>query len=133
MKTELLVLASGCVLGLIHIFAAGGAKTKQYGRDWNMGARDEQLPLPNPVVGRLMRAQANYFETFPIVAAAILMVVVAGLTSVWTAVGSLVWLLARVVYLPLYAVGIPKIRTIVFLVSLCGIVILLVSVFAGLL
>ena len=35
-------------------------------------ARDEELPPPNPVVGRLTRAQANFFETFPIMIAAVL-------------------------------------------------------------
>ena len=132
MKTELFVLACGGVLALIHILAAGGAKTRQYGKEWNMGARDEQLPPPEPLVGRLMRAQANYFETFPIMAAAVLIVVTADLTSIWTAGGSILWLVARIIYLPLYAAGIPKLRSFVFLGSLCGIVILLISAIAGL-
>ena len=33
-----------------------------------------------------------------------------------------VWLAARVVYLPLYAMGVPKVRTLVFLVSLAGLI-----------
>ncbi|MGZ8283800.1 MAG: MAPEG family protein, partial [Allosphingosinicella sp.] len=84
MHTELTILAWGCVLALVHIFAAVRVKTRQYGTAWNMGARDEALPPPEPMVGRLARAQANYFETFPIAAAAILVVSLAGLTSRWT-------------------------------------------------
>ncbi|HEX7871446.1 MAG TPA: MAPEG family protein [Sphingobium sp.] len=120
MSTELIVLAWGCILGLVHIFAAANAKTKQYGPKWNMGPRDGVLPEPNPLVGRLMRAQANYFETFPLAAAAILIVAVAGLTSRWTAIGAIVWLSARVVYLPLYAAGVPGLRSVVFLIGLAG-------------
>ena len=71
MTTELTVLAWGCVLALVHIFAAAQVKTKQYGIKWNAGPRDESLPEPLPVTGRLMRAQANFFETFPIVIALI--------------------------------------------------------------
>ena len=121
MTTELAVLAWGCVLALIHIFAAIRAKTRQYGTKWNVGARDEDLPPPEPLVGRLARAQANYFETFPVMAAAILIVTVANLASDWTAIGALLWLGARVIYLPLYAMGVPVVRTLAFFVSMVGI------------
>lgn len=125
MTTELIVLAWGCVLALVHVFAAVRVKTKQYGTRWNMGARDEELPPPDPIVGRLARAQANFFETFPIAAAAILIVHAAGLHDRWTEIGALVWLGARIVYLPVYALGIPKLRTLIFLVSVAGIALIL--------
>ncbi|MBN8832083.1 MAG: MAPEG family protein [Sphingomonadales bacterium] len=125
MPIELKILTWGCVLALGHIFAAVRVKTRQYGAKWNMGARDETLPPPQPLVGRLARAQANYFETFPIVAAAILIDVTAGITSQWTAVGAMLWLGARIVYLPLYALGTPVVRTMAFGVSMVGIVMLL--------
>jgi uncharacterized MAPEG superfamily protein len=125
MNTELTILAWGCVLALVHIFAAVRVKTRQYGTKWNMGARDEVLPPPEPMVGRLARAQANFFETFPIAAAAILIVSEAGLTDRWTGIGAMLWLGARVVYLPVYAAGIPKVRTLIFLVSVVGIAMIL--------
>ncbi len=125
MPIELTLLAWGCVLALVHIFAAVQVKTRQYGAKWNRGARDETLPPPLPLVGRLARAQANYFETFPIAAAAILIDAAAGLFSHWTAIGAILWLAARIVYLPLYALGIPVVRTIAFLISVVGIVMLL--------
>lgn len=122
---ELSVLAWGCVLAFVHIFATIRVKTRQYGKAWNMGARDEDLPPPNAIVGRLSRAQANYLETFPIVIAAILIVAQAGLSNRLTEIGALLWLSARIAYLPLYAAGIPKVRTLVFLVSVVGIVMIL--------
>jgi uncharacterized MAPEG superfamily protein len=125
MTTELTVLAWGCVLALVHIFTAVRFKTRQYGVKWNMGARDEVLPPPEPIVGRLARAQANFFETFAIAAAAILIVEVADRTDEWTAIGAIVWLAARVIYFPLYAFGIPKVRTLVFLISIVGIALIL--------
>ncbi len=125
MTTELIVLAWGCVLGIVHIWAAVRAKTRQYGTKWNVGARDEELAPLGPVAGRLARAQANYFETFPIMAAAILLVGAAGLTSRWTAIGAIVWLAARIVYLPLYAFGVPVVRTVAFTISGVGILMVL--------
>lgn len=131
MTPELTVLAWGCVLALVHIFAAVRVKTRQYGTKWNVGARDEELPPPQPVVGRLARAQANFFETFPIFAAAVLIVAVAGLEDRWTALGAWLWLGARILYLPLYALGVPVVRTLVFLVSVGGIALLLWPALAG--
>ncbi len=125
MTTELIVLAWGCVLGIVHIWAAVRAKTRQYGTKWNVGPRDEELAPLGPVAGRLARAQANYFETFPIMAAAILLVGAAGLTSRWTAIGAIVWLAARIVYLPLYAFGVPVVRTVAFTISGVGILMVL--------
>jgi len=125
MPIELSILAWGCLLALVHIFAAAHVKTKQYGAKWNVGARDESLPPADPLVGRLMRAQANYFETFPIAAIAILVDHAAGLLDGWTAIGAALWLGARIVYLPLYAAGVPVVRTLVFGVSLAGIALLL--------
>ncbi|WP_129791018.1 MAPEG family protein [Sphingosinicella sp. CPCC 101087] len=126
MPTELWVLGWGCILALVHIFAAVRAKTRQYGTKWNMSARDEALPPLQPLAGRLARAQANYFETFPIMIAAVLIAVVGDRTSDVTAAGAGIWLAARIVYLPLYAVGIPVVRTICFLVSVAGILMVLV-------
>jgi uncharacterized MAPEG superfamily protein len=125
MTVELSVLAWGCVLAIVHIFVAVRFKTRQYGSKWNMGARDEELPPPSPIVGRLARAQANFFETFPIAAAAILIVVLASLNDLWTSVGAMLWLAARIVYLPLYAFGVPVVRTLAFLVSVVGIAMIL--------
>ena len=125
MAFELKILAWGCVLALVHILAAGQVRTRQYGRAWNTGARDETMPPPAPLVGRLLRAQANYFETFPIVAAAILIDAAAGLFDSGTRIGAMLWLGARIVYLPLYAAGVPVVRTIVWTVSALGLVLLL--------
>ena len=121
MRIELVILAWGCVLALVHVFVAVRFKTRQYGTRWNVGSRDEDLPPPRPIVGRLARAQANFFETFPIAAAAILLVAVSDRSDRATEIGAMLWLAARVVYLPLYAAGVPLLRTIAFLISVIGI------------
>ena len=92
MPIELKIAALGALLLFVHIFAATRFKTAQYGRKWNVGARDETLPPANPMTGRMMRAQANFEETFPIAIIALLGVVVAGRTSEWTAIGGWIWL-----------------------------------------
>ncbi len=125
MPVELTIIAWGMILLLVHIFAAAHVKTKQYGAKWNMGARDESLPPLNPLAGRLARAQANFMETLPIAIVALIGVVVAGRSSEWTVLGGWIWLAARIVYLPLYAVGVPVVRTIIFMASLVGLLMVL--------
>jgi uncharacterized MAPEG superfamily protein len=131
MPVELKILALGAVLLFIHIFAATRFKTAQYGRDWNVGARDEDLPPPNAMTGRLMRAQANFQETLPIAIIALLGVVVAGKTDSSTALGGWIWLGARVLYLPIYAAGIRFVRTLVYAVSIFGLVMVIKPLLFG--
>ncbi len=131
MPIELKILALGALLLFVHIFTATRFKTAQYGRDWNVGARDQALPPPNPMSGRTMRAQANFQETFPIAIVALLGVVLANKTSGTTALGGWIWLGARVVYLPLYAAGVPVVRTIVWAAGMAGLVMVIWPLLVG--
>ena len=120
MRPEVTILAWAAVLLLVHIFSAVILKTRQYGVEWNAGARDEAMPPLDPVPARLERARDNFLETLPIAIIALLGVVVAQRATGSTALGGWIWLGARVIYLPLYAAGVPKVRTLVFLISLVG-------------
>ena len=83
------------------------------------------------MTGRMMRAQANFQETFPIAIVALLGVVLANKTSATTALGGWIWLGARVVYLPLYAAGVPVIRTVVWTVGIAGLVMVIWPLLVG--
>ena len=131
MAIELKILALGAVLLFVHVFTATRFKTAQYGRKWNVGARDAALPEPNAMTGRTMRAQANFLETFPIAIVALLGVVLAGKTSPTTALGGWIWLGARVVYLPLYVAGVPVIRTVVWSIGMIGLVMVIWPLLVG--
>ena len=125
MSTELTVLAWGCVLGIVEIVAAAQIGISQYGLAWGMSSREAPVPPPTPFVGRVMRASKNFLETFPFAAAAILMVQVGGFHSRWTAIGAVVWLVARIAHWVVYAMGITVLRTLLFLASLVGIFMML--------
>lgn len=127
MSLELHCLAWASILGLAHIFIAGNARSKELGVKWNMGARDEKVKDLSPVTQRLLRAQSNFFETFPLFASAVLIVAVSHSYSVYSYWGSLIYLLARIIYLPLYALGIPVVRTITWLLSIVGLLLVLMS------
>ena len=122
MKIEYIMLGATLALALVNILWAGSARTRQYGSDWNMGARDAKMPPLNPLAGRLLRAQANLYETLPLFIAALLGAAMLDRFGWKTEVGASLYFAGRLIYLPLYAAGIPKIRTLIFGVSLVGLI-----------
>jgi uncharacterized MAPEG superfamily protein len=122
MPVEMTMLGWTMVLGLLHILAAGFMSTWQRGIAWNAGNRDEQTGPLNPYAARAVRASANFLETFVFFAAATLAVVVAHKGNADTALGAQVYLWARVAYWPCYVVGIPYLRSAIWVAALWGIV-----------
>lgn len=131
LSIEFTMLALAIVLGFIHLFAAIHVITNERGFMWNVGARDETLPLKSRIAGRLDRAFWNFLETFPFFAAAILMAAMLDRHNWQTVLGAELYLAGRVIYLPLYALGIPFVRTIAWIVATAGIVLVLVALFTG--
>lgn len=125
MATELTVLLLSTLLLLAYIMLAIRFKTQQYGTDWNMGARDEDLPPLNAVAGRLERARDNFLETYPIAIVLLFGVVLAERNTDLTAAMAWLWLGARAVYLPLYWAGTPKVRTLVWAISMIALLVVL--------
>ena len=128
MTTELTLLGWTLVLALIQILLPAMLRTGETGVEYNASARDEEGPPVGKLTGRMMRAQRNLFETLPIFAAAILIAHVAGRTGALTWWGATLYFRARIVYVPLYALGIPYIRSLVWRASLLGIILLLVAI-----
>ena len=126
MTIELSVLAWAIVLGLVHAVGTGQFTTLQHGLRYGLSPRDEKKPLEG-IGARVERAFANYMQTFPFFAAAVLLAHVADRHSWLTVYGVNLYFWARLVYVPLYAFGVPVARTVAFLVALVGIVMLLVA------
>jgi uncharacterized MAPEG superfamily protein len=90
-----------------------------------MSARDDVKPPLSKLADRLFRAQSNFFETFPLFASAVLIVTLTLNSSVYSRWGALIYLLARVIYFPLYAYGVPVIRSLVWIISMIGLLLVL--------
>ena len=125
MAIELQMLAWSAALGLVQVLLAATFVTRQRGLAWNAGARDAVKPPPTGVAGRLDRASNNFLETFPFFAAAVLAVIAADATDARTALGAQLYFWARLVYVPLYASGIPYVRSLVWAVSIVGLLMVL--------
>lgn len=131
MPVELTLLGATLILALLQILLTAQARTQQYGVTWNMGARDADMPPLNPLAGRLARAQANLFETLPLFIGALLGCVVAGRLGRLTEIGAALYFFGRLLYVPIYAAGIPVVRTIVWGGSVVGLLLLFWALLFG--
>lgn len=127
MENELTILGWTVVLALVQIMLTAAMRTSETGLTYNMGPRDESAKPPRPITARLQRAQANLFETLPLFAAAVLAAHALDRTGDMTLLGAQIYLAARVLYVPLYAFGVPLVRSLVWGASLAGLMMILVA------
>ena len=129
MTVEIQMLAWSVALGLVQSLLAAALMTHQRGLKWNTGARDGKAAPLSGVAARMERASRNFLETFPFFAAAVLAVVLTQRTSPETTLGAQVHFWARLAYVPLYAAGVPYMRTLVWAASIWGLLQVLWALF----
>jgi uncharacterized MAPEG superfamily protein len=130
MTADLFALSGVLVLAIVHILAFDIARTAQYGLKWNMSPRDQKnMPELSDIAKRLERAQANFYETFPIYIGAVLTAHVTGQADHITEIGANVYFLARLLYLPLYAYGLSPWRSLVWVASFIGLLMIIWRLF----
>jgi uncharacterized MAPEG superfamily protein len=129
MSVEFTMLALVIVLGFVHLFIAAQVVTRERGAAWNVGARDETPPLKGRLAGRLDRAFRNFLETFAFFAAAVILTALLDRHDARTEWGAQLYFWGRVIYLPLYAAGVPGLRTLVWIASTAGILLVLSAAF----
>jgi uncharacterized MAPEG superfamily protein len=117
MSFELAMLAASCMLCLVQIVISSHAASLQRGYRWTASSRDAEVPPLTGVAGRLERALRNFLETFPVFVAAVILVDVLGRGSALGEWGAGLYFSARLVYLLLYAAGIPLRRSLVWNVA----------------
>lgn len=127
MAVEQRALFAAMVLGLVHLTAASFTFKAQVGNAYSVGPRDEDK-RPSGVAGRLDRAQRNFLETFAIFAAAVLLLGQFGWLGSWLSVwGALLYIGGRILFLPLYAIGVPWLRTFSWNIATLGLAMVMVA------
>jgi uncharacterized MAPEG superfamily protein len=128
MTTELNMLVWSVVLGLVQILIAATLSLGQRGVDWATSARDVTPPLTG-IAARFDRARGNFLETFPLFVAVVLVAQLLQRHDAMTVLGAQLYFWSRLVYVPIYAAGIPYLRTLIWTVSMVGIVLVLAALF----
>jgi uncharacterized MAPEG superfamily protein len=89
-----------------------------------LGPRD--TPPPQSVVGgRAERALANMHEALPVFLALALLNLIVGTAADMAVTGATVFFVARLLYVPAYLAGIMALRTLIWVVSLAGLIMML--------
>ena len=127
MIIELQMLVWSVVLGFVHVVAASHAASAQRSYRWTASARDQEVAPLTGVAGRLDRALRNFSETFPMFAALVFAAYAVGRHNALTETGAVLYFVARLVYFPLYACGVPLVRSLVWNVAALGMALLVAA------
>jgi uncharacterized MAPEG superfamily protein len=129
LPTEIVMLGLGAVLLLLQMFLQSVSSAIELGGGYKAGPRDDSRVVRSVIAGRADRAFRNLLETFPIFAALALALVITGRNGGLGALGAQVWIVMRILYVPLYLVQIPFARSVVWFVSIFALVAMLVRLF----
>jgi uncharacterized MAPEG superfamily protein len=129
MTVEMQMLVWSVALGLVQILIATTGTLWQQGLKWMASPRDGTPVVLTGIAGRLNRASANFLETFVFFAVVVLAGYVLQRHTSTTVPGAQLYFWARIIYLPIYVLGIPYLRTLIWAASIVGIVMLLVPLF----
>ena len=126
MASELGILGLYGLVVIITILLQAQAGTMQVGLLTLLKPRDD-MPALTGVAGRLERAQMNSIVAMALFAPAVLILGHKGLSTPSTLLAAQVFLAARVLYVPLYAFGLPGVRTLVWVAGVLATVWLYVA------
>jgi uncharacterized MAPEG superfamily protein len=121
MQPELTLLVWAVVLAFVQMLVAVSGATLQVGLPALAGNREGLAPFTG-WAGRAQRAHRNMLESLVLFAALVLVAVAAQKTNSTTLAGAQLFLWARVAYAVVYLVGIPWLRTAIWLASVVGLV-----------
>ena len=119
---ELICLDLSVLLFIAHVVCQAVLNQGEFGPAFLFSPRDVEPQAKGVAVGRATRALNNFVENYGAFVAMDLALVATGHTGGW---GAAVWLVARVVYLPLYLSGIVVVRTAVWTLSIIGLLMML--------
>ena len=127
---EIQMLCWSVALGLVQLIISTTLSVKDWGLPYASSPRDTPMPAVTALTGRLLRAFHNFRETFVYFAVSVLLVTVLNKTNAHTALGAQLYFWARLVYVPVYAAGIPFLRTAVWTASVIGLVMVFLAALA---
>src|SRR5215469_13331720 len=127
-SVEFQMLWWSMALGLVQLALAATAGVSARDMRGGLGARDEAGASLGKTGARFERAYRNFLETFPFFAAAVLMAAVLNRHSSMSVLGAQLYFWGRLLYLPIYVLGIPIFRTLDWAVAVVGIVMVFLTI-----
>lgn len=128
MPVELQLLVWSAILALIQMIVAVLAAQSQVGLPMLASNRDTMPALTGWAV-RATRAHLNMLESLVVFAVFVLVAQVTGKLNATTALGAELFFWARLAYAVVYVIGIPWLRTLIWGVSVAGLLVILSQLF----
>jgi uncharacterized MAPEG superfamily protein len=120
--TELTCLELSILLWLAHVLVQAITARGEFGDDYLFSPRDREVAPKGLSVGRATRALHNYIENMvPFVALDLALIA----TQHTGGIGATIWIIARIVYLPIYIIGTKYVRTGCWLAGVIGLLMML--------
>jgi uncharacterized MAPEG superfamily protein len=112
---------------ILQVVLQAATGVLELGLPYAVTARDEGRRPNSRLANRLDRALANLLETYPAFVALALALLFTGKTGGTGLLGAQLWLLARAVYVAIYALGVSYVRTLVWAASIAGLLMMLAA------
>ena len=130
MPTEIIILGWSVVLLLVQLVLQALPGVIEFGLAYAFSPRDERTAAEGRRSARASSAPSTICsKPIPAFVALALALAVTGKTGGMGATGAQIWFWARVVYVPVYALGIPYLRTLIWTISVIGLVMMLIALF----
>jgi uncharacterized MAPEG superfamily protein len=123
--SELTCLELSVALWLVHVLLQATVGNVELPFGYLFTSRDKPAAASGLLFGRATRALANYVENLTPFVAVALALIVTQRTGGSGALGATIWVLARIVYIPVYMFGIVYARTAVWAISIIGLLMML--------
>ena len=123
MTPDLTILIWAVALTFVEVLVAALGAQLQVGVGALAGNRDEVPPLTG-FAGRAQRAHRNMLENLPLFIALVLVAQVAGRTNAMTLLGAQLFFWGRLAHWLIYLAGIPWLRTLAWLISVVGMILI---------
>ena len=128
MAVELKLLGAAVIIGMVQLLWAAAASRRQQGLEWAAGSRDEARPVTG-VAARLNRSFANFMETFPLFAAAVVTAYLAAKLGPLTLWGSVLYVVSRAFHPIAYVLNVPYLRSLIWFVGFGGALAVIAAIF----
>lgn len=128
MTVELLAALVVILLGIIQVILQAAEFRRVHGVPYANTAQDTPPEVPDSILlGRLTRALRNLHETLPFFLGTVVILAIMGYSTDVTRIAAVAFAAARILYVPLYAMGTPYVRGFVWMVSFIALITLIVS------
>ncbi len=123
--SELTCLELSVLLWVAHILTQAFTARAEFGDAYLFTPRDTQPAAKGLACGRATRALGNYVENYgPFIAMALALIATQRAGGIG-ALGATIWILVRIVYLPIYMTGVIYVRTALWAISIIGLLMML--------